>query len=143
MIDDQDMLAKLEQFSDENSNRRESDGSEAFPADSEALAEILQELELTTNHEALQLEKIKTWSDLRNSLAIWVSGMINRSFEELIFTLYRIDINENKLKFLLSEKVGEDTDYIIADLIIERQLQKLQTRKQFRQPPPENEEDSW
>lgn len=89
------------------------------------------------------MDKITSWSDLRNSLALWVSGMINRSFEELIFTLYRIDINENKLKFLLSEKVGEDADYIIADLIIERQLQKLQTRKQFRQPPPENEEDGW
>ncbi|ULQ51860.1 hypothetical protein [Flavihumibacter fluvii] len=80
---------------------------------------------------------------LRKRLAGKVTELINHDFPELVRILYRVDVNENKLKFLLKEKVGEDAAYIIADLLIERQLQKVATRKQFQQPPPENEADKW
>ena len=83
------------------------------------------------------------WGELREALAAWVNDLILHDFQELVRILYRIDVNENKLKFLLKEKVGEDTPQIIADLIIERQVQKIKTRQQFRQPPPEDEEDKW
>ncbi|MBC6492728.1 hypothetical protein BC349_16850 [Flavihumibacter stibioxidans] len=83
------------------------------------------------------------WGELREDLADWVNGLIVHDFQELVRILYRIDVNENKLKFLLKEKVGEDAAQIIADLIIERQLQKIKTRQLFKQPPPEDEEEKW
>jgi len=58
--------------------------------------------------------------------------------------LYRIDVNERKLKFLLQENVGEDAAVIIADLIIERQLQKIKSREAFRQNwSDEDGEEKW
>ncbi|MBZ5857488.1 hypothetical protein [Flavihumibacter profundi] len=84
-----------------------------------------------------------SFNTLRQRLAERINQLINLDFQELVRILYRVDVNENKLKFLLKEKVGEDAAYIIADLLIERQLQKIKTRRQFQQPPPENEEDRW
>jgi hypothetical protein len=84
-----------------------------------------------------------SFNALRQRLAERINQLINLDFQELVRILYRVDVNENKLKFLLKEKVGEDAAYIIADLLIERQLQKIKTRRQFQQPPPENEEDRW
>lgn len=111
----------------------------------EASPILLEELKkaLTLNTPGIHTRQ-GNWKELREDLAAWVTEMINRDFNELIHVLYRVDINENKLKFLLREKVGEDTAYIIADLIIERQLQKLRSRMQFRQPPPEaDDEEKW
>ena len=34
-------------------------------------------------------------------------------------------------KYLLQENVGEDAAFIIADLIIERQIEKIKSRQQF------------
>ena len=102
---------------------------------------VQQELEKLTGQELVRVTD--GWSELRTALAVWVNELIQHDLSELIRVLYRVDISENKLKFLLREKVGEDAAYIIADLIIERQLQKIKTRQQFQQPPPENEEDRW
>ncbi|GEM_PF-228280 len=89
------------------------------------------------------LVQTNNWAELRSALAVWVNELIQHDMQELIRILYRIDISEPKLKFLLKEKVGEDAALIIADLIIERQLQKIKTRQQFQQPPPEDDEDRW
>ena len=58
--------------------------------------------------------------------------------------LYRIDVNERKLKYLLQENVGEDAAFIIADLIIERQIEKIKSRQQFsRRDDNISEEEKW
>jgi hypothetical protein len=46
--------------------------------------------------------------------------------------LYRIDVDENKLKKILKEQAGTDAAQIIAQLIIEREQQKAETRKKFK-----------
>jgi hypothetical protein len=90
------------------------------------------------------LPTTQSFEALRETLAKWISGLINQHFDELVRLLYRIDVNENKLKFLLQEKVGENAAFIIADLIIERQLQKAESRKQYQQPPSdESKEERW
>ena len=57
--------------------------------------------------------------------------MIETDFQKLVNILYRIDVNERKLKYLLQENVGEDAPVIIADLIIERQMEKIKIRQEF------------
>jgi uncharacterized protein YqgQ len=108
---------------------------------SDDISVVQQELVKLIGQELVH--KTDGWSELRTALAVWVNDLIQHNLTELIRVLYRVDISENKLKFLLREKVGEDAALIIADLIIERQLQKIKTRQQFQQPPPENEEDRW
>jgi hypothetical protein len=92
----------------------------------------------------LQLELLPkiSFEKLKEKLAAHVDHLINNNFEELINLLYKIDVNEAKLKSLLKEHT--DTSNVIADLIIERQLQKIKTRNEFRQTGNENPgEEKW
>ncbi|WP_052272745.1 hypothetical protein [Flavihumibacter solisilvae] len=91
----------------------------------------------------IELPEIQDFGRLREGLASHINNWIQTDFDKLVQMLYRVDINENKLKFLLREKVSDDAALIIADLVIERQLQKLESRKMFRQPPPDDEEERW
>ena len=48
------------------------------------------------------------------------------------------------MRALLAQKDGENAATLIADLIIERQLQKIKSRQQFRQRDNSiNENDKW
>ncbi len=68
-----------------------------------------------------------------NLLAAHVNLLVRIDFERLIRLLYRIDVNEAKLKQLLKENTQQDAGKIIASMIIERQLQKIKSRQQYNQ----------
>ena len=53
-----------------------------------------------------------------------INHLLNNDFEKLINILYRIDVREEKLKVLLKENADKNASSIIADLVIERQIQK-------------------
>ncbi len=88
-------------------------------------------------------EKI-SYSELHTQLSDYINQLIKNNFDKLIAYLYRIDVNEEKLKSLLQQKPGEDAGNIIATLIIERQQQKIKLRKQFSQQKGDPaEEEKW
>jgi hypothetical protein len=68
---------------------------------------------------------------LKEKLSAYINHLIQADFEKLVSLLYRIDVSESKLKYLLHENPGEDAGKIIADLVIERQLQKIESRRQY------------
>ena len=68
---------------------------------------------------------------LKEKLSAHINHLIQADFEKLVSILYRIDVNEHKLKNMLMENNGEDAGKIIADLIIERQVQKIKFRRQY------------
>jgi hypothetical protein len=82
--------------------------------------------------------------ELQIRLSEYLNQLILTDFQKLIMLLYRIDVSEPKLKQLLQQPPKEDAAKIIAALIIERQLQKIKSRKQYR---PANdhftEEEKW
>jgi len=49
----------------------------------------------------------------------------------LVQLLYRIDVEEPRLRYLLQQHKGEDAGRIIARLIIDRLLKKIETRRQY------------
>ena len=82
--------------------------------------------------------------EVQTRLSIYINQLIQTGFQKLISLLYRIDVSESKLKLLLQEHPGEDAGKIIAALIIERQLQKIETRQQFKQTDNDfTEEEKW
>ncbi len=73
-----------------------------------------------------------------------VNHLIQTDFQKLVTILYRVDVNEEKLRSLLAEHQEEDAARIIARLIIERQFQKIESRKQYRSPDQDiRDEDRW
>jgi hypothetical protein len=93
---------------------------------------------------AVDLPEKISMEELRQQLSAEINDLIVHDFQKLVGILYRIDINERKLKYLLQENVGEDAAVIIADLIIERQLQKIKSRQEYRRDNTNiNEEEKW
>lgn len=90
-----------------------------------------------------------SYKEVHDQLAARINELIKNDFEKLVSLLYRIDVSEQKLKSLLHEFPQEDAGNIIASLIIERQEQKLKTRKHsdnYRNSQRDddlNEEERW
>ena len=66
--------------------------------------------------------------ELEQQLTDHINHLINTDFEKLIYYLYRIDVNETKMKQVLQQQEGENAAQLIAQLIIDRQLQKIKSR---------------
>lgn len=97
--------------------------------------ELIQELIQLTDNEL----SVKTDCDFRSQLAAYITNLINHHPHQLIGLLYRVDISEQRIRQLL--KQHDDAGRLIADLIIERQLQKIQLRRQFIQQANDIPED--
>ena len=73
-----------------------------------------------------------SFEENRKQLIFVVNQLIQNDFNKLITILYRIDIDEQKLKTALFENPAPPAE-TIANLIIERQLQKIKFRKLYQQ----------
>lgn len=94
----------------------------------------LQETSIQENQEA------QDWlAQLRVALRAQISKMLERRPEALMQLLYRIDVNEQKVKAAVAAIPGIDFPSALTELIIERQLQKmlLRRRAQAFLPPDE------
>ncbi len=81
--------------------------------------------------------------ELESALAEHINQLILNNFEKLVSILYRIDINESKLKQLLSDS-NEAAANVIARAIIEREEQKIKSRQQFSQRDNNiNDDEKW
>ena len=84
------------------------------------------------SHEFPEVLEKYSEEDLENYLAVYINELIDKDFNKLVNLLYRIDISEQKLKIALqNEDKTISSGKTIAQLIIERQLQKLEFRKKF------------
>lgn len=82
-------------------------------------------------------------AQVREALRTWIDARLAGDLETVIRLLYQVDVDEQRLKFLLREKVGEDAAGVMADLIIDRQLAKIAHRLSQKDapPPPETDDD--
>ena len=104
-------------------------------------AELVKEI---NKNLAILLPNEISLDELHIRLSEFLNELIQKDFQKLIRLLYRIDISEAKLKQLLQQPPKEDASKIIAQLIIERQLEKIKSRKTYR-PTNDNftDEEKW
>jgi hypothetical protein len=81
-------------------------------------------------------------------LLLWLRGyceeLLRSDFPGLVQLLYRVDVSESRLKYLLKASGGEDTGGLMARLILERVEQIILARKAYRTPGDSiPEEDKW
>jgi hypothetical protein len=95
--------------------------------------------------ESLQIDLPSTISIelLKEKLSQHINYLIQSDFQKLVAILYRVDVNEKKLKTLLKEHPDSEAGRIIAELIIERQLQKIKSRQEHRRDSTISDEESW
>ena len=72
---------------------------------------------------------ISPYQQLYEQILPLIDEMLNDDYPKLLAILYRIDIDENFLNRKLKETPNADTDEVITDLIIKRELQKVIIRE--------------
>ena len=88
--------------------------------------------------------EINAPESVRERLIDLLNELINKDFQSLIQLLYRVDVNEKKIREYLNERRDEDAAPVVADLIIERQLQKIESRKKYQTKKDDtSEEERW
>jgi len=91
----------------------------------------------------LELAEHLSYGQLEALLAERFNTLIRENFSALVQFLYRMDISETRLRDLLKLDAGQDAGVIIARLVIERQQQKILTRRQFKAGDPFSGEERW
>ncbi len=81
-----------------------------------------------------EVEAFDDLKELRNWLIENIEWLLDNDFERMLSVLYRIDVSEIKVRRLIEQNEGEDAAGIIADLILERQAQKIESRKKYSTP---------
>lgn len=64
-----------------------------------------------------------------------INEMIKNDFSRLVQILYRIDVSEAKLKYLLNSNPNEDAGKLIAQVILERLAATKKARESFHTNP--------
>jgi hypothetical protein len=77
----------------------------------------------------------KTFSELEqlgpNDLIVYINDCIQHDFNKLVQLLYRIDVSEEKLKYILQLNPNEDAAKLIAAVIVERLTATKAARASF------------
>lgn len=97
--------------------------------------------------ELLDFPVLKTCSDradFDSTLAEIVTYLIEHDFARLCQILYRVDVDEHGLREALAGAGEQPPGKIIAQLLLERQQQKLVLRRKY-QPPKDgiSDEERW
>lgn len=87
------------------------------------MRELPNEIEDIPDYFSDDFSKVRIW------LVKEIDYLLHSNMERLQWILYRIDIDERKLKTLLENDTEAPSAEIIADAIIARQIQKYHTRK--------------
>lgn len=83
------------------------------------------------------------FGEFHKRLSIQINELVDKDFGALIQLLYRLDIDEYKLRSTLADNPCNNAGEIIADLIIERQLQKIKSRQEFKTRDDIDEDEKW
>jgi hypothetical protein len=76
------------------------------------------------------------FQQLRKVLVTRIEELIQKDIEKLKWILYRIDVSEKKVYEALASNAALHYPDVLADLIIERQIEKAESRRKYSSEGP-------
>lgn len=105
---------------------------------------VFQETVLQLSEDAaLAIQPGITYEQLEELLAQRLEELISHNFQQFVLLLYKIDVAENKVREVLESDITPDAYRKIAALLIQRQQQKIISRKEFTKPGDDDGEEKW
>lgn len=93
-----------------------------------ALTNIVGHLNLSTGNLTVKFYEVQF-----QLLCDFIDRLIQNDFNQLLSILYRVDISEEKLKLKLAENKDQQmSSKIIAQMLIDRELEKIASRAKYR-----------
>jgi len=95
-----------------------------------------------SNKLEIDLPEKKSMEELKLLLSGYIDHLISNNPDKLVSILSRVDVSEKMLKAnLLNQK--ENASSIMAQMIIERQMEKINTRERYRSNDDVSEDEKW
>ena len=91
----------------------------------------------------LNMPPVPAGEEWMRQLAATINHLIQTDFARLVNILYRLDVSESRLKLLLQQQPDANAGELIANLMIERQLEKIATRNRFRTSNDIPDDEKW
>ena len=93
--------------------------------------------------EQRKLLTIEQKEKLKDELILYVNQLLLHDFNKLVQLLYTVDVSEKKLKELLKKNPSTDAAIIIADLLIERQQEKVKLKESCKANDNIPDDEKW
>jgi len=97
--------------------------------------------ELSHNLE-IDLPEKRSMEELKLFLSGYISHLISNNPDKLVSILSRVDVSEKLLKANLQNQ-EENASNIMAEMIIERQMEKIKTRERYRSSDDISADEKW
>ena len=97
---------------------------------------ILRDFEIETTEDEAPSEEA-----LFDMLCDRIAWMIEHNMEYLLSLLYRNDVEESKIHFALSPFAKEPANIELGKLVMERQKQRMATKKEYGEQSKEDVDD--
>lgn len=77
-------------------------------------------------------------------LSEYINELLINDFQKLVQLLYRLDVSEKLLLQVIHDNPNKDSGELIAGLMIDRQIKKIETRRNYKQREEEmGDEEKW
>lgn len=100
---------------------------------------LLSEL---SNKLEIDLPEKRSLEELKVFLSGYIDHLISNNPDKLVSILSRVDVSEKVLKANLQNQ-EENASSIMAQMIIERQIEKIKTRERYRSNDDISEDEKW
>lgn len=80
---------------------------------------------------------------LTEALSAWISHWMDRDMSRVLQLLYRVDVSEKTIAAWLASHQDEDSAKGLAELVVSRQLEKIQLRREHTPAAKPTDEDLW
>jgi hypothetical protein len=95
-----------------------------------------------SNKLEIDLPEKRSMEELKLLLAGYIDHLISNNPDKLVSILSRVDVSEKMLKSNLQNQ-KENASSIMAQMIIERQMEKMKTRERYRSNNDVSEDEKW
>jgi hypothetical protein len=95
-----------------------------------------------SNKLEIDLPEKRSIEELKFFLAGYISHLMSNNPDKLVSILSRVDVSEKMLKANLQNQ-EENASSIMAQMIIDRQLEKIKTRERYRSNDDISEDEKW
>jgi len=95
-----------------------------------------------SNKLEIDLPEKRSLEELKVFLSGYIDHLISNNPDKLVSILSRVDVSEKELKANLQNK-EENASSIMAQMIIERQMEKIKTRERYRSNDDISEDEKW
>ena len=78
-------------------------------------------------------------NEIHARLKVYIADLLDHNFDKLCNMMYRHDVPESRFHAALEAGSTDSSADLLADIVIERELQKMETRRAYRKSKTDKE----